>query len=124
LRKILVADHDRDFRELVILSLRFAGYEAYSVSSAEECCRLAKTIRPELILVDMNLPDMSGYGTCEALKLEQETALIPVILMKESTSVGLSEPSKERCEVEVFYKPIDADLLTQKVNAYFKKLNP
>ncbi len=56
--RIIVADHDRKFRDLAVFALRFAGYEAVGASDGEECRSLAERIKPDLILIDDNLPRM------------------------------------------------------------------
>lgn len=119
--KILIADHDRDFRELVRFTLRFAGYDVSGEASGEECCRVARQIRPDLVLVDLNLPDMNGYATCAALKLDRDTSSIPVILMSETRLEIEALGKREACGVGVFVKPNDPDRLTRMVDYFFKK---
>jgi DNA-binding response OmpR family regulator len=118
--KILIADRDPDFRELIIFSLRFAGYIVLGASSGEECVRAVKQFRPDLILIDANLSGKNGYDACKALKKDDDTASIPVILMLEPRKNSETQAGLEDCGVDVIIKPIDPDQLTQKVNSFMK----
>jgi CheY-like chemotaxis protein len=59
--KILVAEDEKDIRDLVIFALRFAGYEMVSAANGEEAVQLAREEMPDLILLDVRMPRMSGY---------------------------------------------------------------
>jgi two-component system alkaline phosphatase synthesis response regulator PhoP len=62
--KILIAEDEPDIRELVAFTLRFAGYEVVSASNGEEAIQLAKDELPDLILMDVRMPRMTGYEAC------------------------------------------------------------
>ena len=118
--KILIADGNPDFRELIIFALRFAGYIVSGASSGDECVRMARQFRPDLILMDAHFSDKNGYDACKELKMDDNTASILVILMLEpgmdpKTRAGIGE-----CGVDIMIKPIDPDQLTQKVNSFMK----
>jgi CheY-like chemotaxis protein len=66
--KILIAEDEPDIRELVAFTLRFAGYEVVSASNGEEAIQLAKDELPDLILMDVRMPRMTGYEACKILK--------------------------------------------------------
>jgi DNA-binding response OmpR family regulator len=124
LRKILIADNDRDFRELVKFVLRFAGYDVFDSSNGEECCTVAKQTKPDLILLSDHLPGMSGNETYKLLKLDKETATIPLVFILARGDESEGNTSKENCGMDIIYKPIEPDPLTRRINKYFKKLNP
>ena len=119
--KILVADDDREIRELIIFTLRFAGHEALGASNGEESCQLAKKNRPDLILMDVRMPKMNGYEACRVLKADKTTASIPVIFLsargqEEDVRAGL-----EAGAADYILKPISPDDLTLKVKRYLQK---
>ncbi len=118
--KILIADGDPDFRELIIFALRFAGYIVSGASSGDECVRVVKQFRPDLILMDANFSDKNGYDACKELKVDDDTASIPVILMLEPGKEPKTRTGNEECGVEIMIKPIDPDQLTEKVNSLMK----
>ncbi len=121
--KILIVVKDRDLRDLIIFTLRFAGYDAFGVSTGEECRTLAQQTRPDLILLDFDLPLLDGSETFEALKRDRDTASLPVILIVERGKEPEDRVDIERRAMSVIQKPIDPDILTKEVNLFLKKVN-
>src|SRR5262244_3616581 len=76
--KILVVDDNDALRYAVVRSLREAGYQIAEAATGSEGLRLSGEA-PDLILLDVNLPDMSGFRVCEQLKGHPETSHIPVL---------------------------------------------
>jgi DNA-binding response OmpR family regulator len=120
LGKILVADDDQDRRELIIFSLRFAGYIVLGATSGEEYVRVAKMLKPDLILMDVGLLNMNGESACKALKKNDDTDAIPMILISEPGDYPDSKTGVEDCVVDVIVRPIEPDELTKKVNLFLK----
>jgi CheY-like chemotaxis protein len=78
-RKILIVD---DYPGALYMRGRIlseAGYEVIEATRGEDALRIATQIRPSLVLLDVNLPDISGTEVCERLKRDPATAGIPVI---------------------------------------------
>ena len=79
--RILVADDDLDIRDLVVFKLRQSGHDVVSVgdgASAVEACRVE---RPDLVVLDVMMPGMSGLDACRELHADADLAGIPVILL-------------------------------------------
>lgn len=72
--KILIAEDDADTLQAYSLLLRSEGYDVLGSSSARECLRLAREERPDLILLDVRLPDLSGTEVCRQIKADPELA--------------------------------------------------
>jgi CheY-like chemotaxis protein len=70
-----------------------AGYEVLEAATGEEALRIAGEARPALVLLDVNLPDISGTEVCERLKQGPETARIPVVQI---TGAWLSEGARQQ----------------------------
>ena len=79
--KILFIDDNPDARDLIALLLRRVGYEAIPSSDGESGLEAAHREKPDLILLDIVLPDTDGYQVLEALRASTETRGIPVILI-------------------------------------------
>ena len=90
-RQILIVDDYPGARYLRSRILSEAGYEVIEANNGTEALRMARTARPSLILLDVNLPDISGYEVCERLKKDPETASIPIIQI---TGAWLSEDAR------------------------------
>ncbi len=120
--KILVADHDRDYRELVIFTLRFAGYIMYGASNGEECLAMARQHVPDLILMEIDLPDTSFVVTYKELKSNKATAAVPVIFLIRQDEVKTFQAETEAYGKYLLVKSLTPDQLTKKVSQIIKIL--
>ena len=91
-RPLLIVDDYPGARYLRSRILNDAGYEVIEASTGEEALRLARERLPALVLLDVNLPDISGTEVCRELKGDPQTAHIPVIQI---TAAWLSEEARE-----------------------------
>ncbi|MCU0463736.1 MAG: response regulator [Anaerolineae bacterium] len=79
---ILVAEDERDIRELLNITLSvIGGHTVTLVNDGEEAVRAAGELSPDLILLDMRMPRMTGLEACRALKAQPGTASIPVVFL-------------------------------------------
>lgn len=92
-RPILIVDDYPGARYLRSRILSDAGYEVIEAASGDEALRLAAVMTPALVLLDVNLPDISGIDVCRQLKQNPVTAHIPVIQI---TGAWLSEDARQR----------------------------
>ena len=79
--KILVADDDPAIQELVRLNLEMQGYQVIIASNGVETVRKALAERPDLIVLDILMPEMDGYEVMRLLKNSEETSNIPIIVL-------------------------------------------
>jgi DNA-binding response OmpR family regulator len=85
--KILIVDDDLDIADAFTHILRSADYEVLSAATGQECLRIARAERPDLILLDVRLPDINGLEVCRRIKADPElarTAVINVTAMRTS----------------------------------------
>jgi DNA-binding response OmpR family regulator len=78
---VLVAEDDPDIRMLVTLKLRQAGYQVRAFPDGLSAAADAREHRPDLAILDMMMPGMSGLEVCQELRQDPATANIPVILL-------------------------------------------
>lgn len=81
LGRILIADDDRDIRELVQFKLAQAGYEVVAATDGTEALAAARSQQFDLAVLDVMMPGMSGVEVCRALRAEAATSTLPVILL-------------------------------------------
>jgi DNA-binding response OmpR family regulator len=98
--KILVVDDEADIVELVAFNLKAEGFEVFSAASGPEALNQARALLPDLIVLDLMLPDLDGVAVCEILHRLPSTALIPVIMLTAwssqlSRSVGLQSGAED-----------------------------
>ena len=79
--KILVTEDEKDIRELIAFTLRFAGFDVVLAKNGEEGVAKAKEELPDLILMDVRMPKMTGYEACQMLKDQNETKDIPLVFL-------------------------------------------
>jgi CheY-like chemotaxis protein len=79
--RILIVEDNADCRELLTMVVRKLGYAPIPVDSGEEAITAARMHQPDLILMDIALPGMSGIDAAAAIKASPETARIPVIAL-------------------------------------------
>ncbi len=78
---VLVADDDDDIRDLVAFRLDRAGYEVIRAGDGQEALDLAKQHKPDLAVLDVMMPKLTGYDVTRELRADAETSRIPVILL-------------------------------------------
>jgi len=113
--KILVAEDERDIRELIGFTLRFAGFEVVLVSNGTEAIEKALSERPDLILLDVRMPKMTGYEACRQLKEDPATRSIPVVFLSAKGQEGEIEQGLASGAVEYIVKPFAPDELISQV---------
>ena len=78
---ILSVDDERRITDLISLQLGDAGFEVMTAANGREALAAVRRRRPDLILMDLVLPDIDGFGVCEILHSCEPTAHIPVVML-------------------------------------------
>ena len=78
---VLVVDDERDLRTLLEFNLRQSGYQVVQASTGAEALARARSLRPQVIVLDLNLPDVSGTDVCRLLKSDEATRGIPILML-------------------------------------------
>lgn len=115
--KILIAEDERDIRDLIIFTLRFSGYEVVAASNGEEAIQLAQQEMPDLILLDVRMPRKTGYEACAAIKADEKTKNIPVIFLSAKGQESEIQAGLQAGAVEYLLKPFVPDQLSARIQA-------
>ena len=75
---ILIAEDNEDLRKMLAWLLQPRGYETLQAATGQEAIQVAIAAQPNLILLDLNLPDMNGADVARAIKKDQRTTHIPI----------------------------------------------
>ncbi len=99
-KKILVVDDEPDIVELIAFNLEAEGYAVITATSGLEALNRARAVLPDLIVLDLMLPEMDGLAVCEILHRLPSTALIPIIMLTAwktelSRMIGLQTGAEE-----------------------------
>lgn len=119
--KILIAEDERDIRDLVAFTLRFAGYEVFTAANGEEAVHLAPQVSPDLILMDVRMPRMTGYEACRILKLNPDLKDIPIVFLSAKGQEAEIQQGLEAGAEEYLLKPFAPDQLTSHVKTILAK---
>ncbi len=119
--KIVIAEDEPDIRELIAFTLRFAGHEVITGANGQEGYELAKQHKPDLIMLDVRMPKMTGYEACQSIKAEPEIAHIPVIFLSAKGQETEIEQGLSVGAEQYLLKPFAPDQLTQQVTEVLRK---
>ena len=82
--RVLLVEDDEAIATVYKLRLQMDGFEVLQASDGEEALRIARDTVPDLILLDIRLPKLDGFGVLEGLKLDDRTARVPVVVVSNS----------------------------------------
>jgi CheY-like chemotaxis protein len=119
--KILIAEDERDIRDLLAFTLRFAGHEVFAASNGEEAVELAPKVNPDLVLMDVRMPRMTGYEACRVLKSDPGLKDIPVVFLSAKGQESEIQQGLDAGAEEYLLKPFAPDQLTNRVKAILEK---
>ncbi|HNX80763.1 MAG TPA: response regulator [Candidatus Omnitrophota bacterium] len=115
MKKILVIDDEENFCSLVKLNLEHStGWAVTTATNGAEGLSLARSLKPDIILLDLLMPDMSGYDVRRSLKSDPETKNIPIILLT-ALNVEESEIISQDCVDDYVVKPASVKKLKETI---------
>ncbi len=114
--KILIAEDEPDIRDLISFTLQFAGHDVVAVGNGAEALEAAPGVMPDLILMDVRMPRMTGYEACAAMKLDDRIKHIPVVFLSAKGQDAEIQNGLEAGASEYLLKPFAPDELTQRVS--------
>jgi DNA-binding response OmpR family regulator len=119
--KILIAEDERDIRDLVAFTLRFAGHEVFAASNGEEAVDMAPKVNPDLILMDVRMPRMTGYEACKVMKANPDLKDIPIVFLSAKGQETEIQQGLEVGAEEYLLKPFAPDQLTARIKTILTK---
>jgi len=87
-KKVLIADDKATGRELVRTVLEDKGYQVFEACDGIEALDTAQRVRPDLIILDLHMPGLDGFGVVKELRLDTSFAAIPVVALTASAMQG------------------------------------
>ena len=119
--KILVAEDEHDIRELIGFTLRFAGFDVILAADGLEAVDKAISEQPDLILLDIRMPKLTGYEVCRQLKQNPATCAIPIVFLSVKVQEGAIKQGLASGAVEFIPKPMAPDDLTNLVKDVLRR---
>ena len=113
--RILLVDDEPDQVEMYHFALEHAGFRVDDAETGSEAIAQAHERRPNVIVLDVRLPDMTGWDVCKALKADPVTAAIPIIILTAAVSATIGQQAAEHGCVAHLLKPCYPEDLAQMV---------
>jgi two-component system alkaline phosphatase synthesis response regulator PhoP len=114
--KILAVDDETELADLMQYHLVRAGHEVTTAANGWEAISQVRANRPDLILLDLMLPDLDGFGVCEILRRDPGTATIPIVIVSAWSSPDSRFLGLELGALDYLTKPFSPQELVERVN--------
>lgn len=113
-KKILVVDDESDILKIVTMRLTKMGYDLVTAHNGQEAIELARREKPDLILMDCQMPVLSGLEACRQIKLDSQLNHIPLILMTATPGIIAEDAVKVKADAYI-KKPFEDGELAIKI---------
>ena len=120
---ILIADDHDDNRELLQLLLVGAGYAVHEARDGSECLAIARDERPDLIVIDLSMPVLDGWGVFRELRADERTRTIPCMAVTAHAELDRNEALDTGFSAYVS-KPFSADELLKTIATVLSNRKP
>jgi len=121
--KILIVEDDLDVAEMLNAYFRVQGYEVFTVNWGEDGVRAGQTILPDLVILDIRLPDIDGYEVARRLRADRRTQEIPIIFLTEKRERVDRLQGFEVGADDYITKPFDVQELRLRVRNALKRVS-
>lgn len=117
-RSVLILDDDQDILEVTRLVLEMKGYKVETRESCSDVIKLVKETSPDIILIDLKIPEFGGKVMISELKKNDKTSRIPTLVFSANSEI---QDIAESIGADGFLKkPFDIDNLEKTIESYFK----
>ena len=120
--RILIAEDEKDIRELIVFSLQFAGFEVVPAVDGQDAVEKAQEVEPDLIMMDVRMPRMTGYEACAKMKTIDAIKDIPVVILSAKGQESEIQTGLNAGAYEYILKPFAPDELIQRVKDIISSL--
>lgn len=113
---VLVVDDYADTRLIVKWALEMRGHQVIEAAGGEEAFNLARQQRPDIILMDLNMPVMDGFSTMQLMRAEASLSAVPIVAVTAQDQALYRDRARAAGCTEYISKPIDFDRLDILIN--------
>jgi type II secretory ATPase GspE/PulE/Tfp pilus assembly ATPase PilB-like protein/ActR/RegA family two-component response regulator len=120
-RKVLIADDDRMTRLILRMMLEKEGLAVFEADNGATGMEAARREKPDLIMVDLQMPDMDGFQFLEITRADEKLMAVPVIVLTSDTSTEVEAKVLEMGADDYVSKPFEPEVLISRVRAAFRR---
>jgi DNA-binding response OmpR family regulator len=115
--RILIAEDQADLREMIAVTLRLSGHQVEGAEDGQTAYRQAKASHPDLIILDIEMPHLSGRQVCRRLKAIHAFSQVPIVMISSRNDPVEIERSLNAGASEYLPKPFELSHLIERVDA-------
>lgn len=119
--RLLIVEDDKDLRDEITSCLTRDGYDVTSCGTAHEAMDMAKQIGPDLVLLDIGLPDRSGFDVCRAIRRERSSDTTPIVMLSGHSSEAEIVLGLETGADDYIVKPCTPSILLARLRAVLRR---
>lgn len=121
MQTVLVVDDERNIRHMLRIMLEMSGYTVIEAADGMDALETAVLTKPDLIILDVIMPNLDGLSVCNQLKTNRTTAHIPILMMSGDSTSKQNEDAFEACADQFIRKPFQFDQLLAHIKQVLKK---
>ncbi len=114
-KRILLVDDEEDLRKMLKFRLEAMSYDVLEASDGQDGLNTARTLRPDLIILDLMLPKLDGFKVCRMLKFDEKYKAIPIIMFTARAQEKDKDLGKEMGADAYITKPFEPGVLLGKI---------
>jgi DNA-binding response OmpR family regulator len=120
-KSVLIIDDEPSLLQILAARLRYAGYEVYTAHNGAEGLKKAQAVSPNLILLDIMMPDMDGFAVLLRLKKNRRTRSAPVVMLTSRSETETIDRAVNMGAEDYIVKPFTPAVLMDKINRLLGK---
>jgi CheY-like chemotaxis protein len=117
-KTVLIVDDNEHLREILAAMLKYSGYEIVEAATGSEAIQKAAVAQPNLILLDLDLPDIKGFEVAKRIKATPTTSHIPIIACSASSGLESRDEALQAGMVEYLQKPIPFSVMMEIIEKF------
>lgn len=117
--RVLVVDDESDFIQLMKYNLENQGFDILTAGDGVQALNLARRELPDVVLMDLMLPDIDGFSVCEILRSQPSTSKVPIIVVSALDGEYVRSRGIQAGVACCFKKPVDMKVLGESIRATY-----
>jgi DNA-binding response OmpR family regulator len=118
--RVLVVDDESDFIELLKYNLESQGFDILTATDGMQALNMARRELPDVVLVDLMLPDIDGFSVCEILRSQPSTSRVPIIVVSALDGEYVRSRGIQTGVAGCFKKPVDMKALGESIRSNYE----